>query len=92
MVKGFPVPWLHSLPVLGSDLAPQGALGSQPRWEAAWMVIVFVRAGRLRAQWLSLLTEPPLQWSLCQGIAQKPTRKEHFPGLFLPGSLMCSCG
>lgn len=60
IVEGIPVPWLHSLPVLGLDPAPQGAPGSQPRREAAWMLIVFVRAAGLRAQWLSLLTEPPL--------------------------------
>lgn len=51
------------------------------------MLIVFVRVAGLRAQWLSLLTEPPLQRSLGQGFAQKPTRKEHFPGLFLLWSL-----
>lgn len=56
------------------------------------MLIVFVRDVGLRALWLSLLAEPPLQRSLAQGFVQKPTRKQHFPGLFLLWSLTCGCG
>lgn len=56
------------------------------------MLIVFVRAGGLRALWLSLLAEPPLQRSLGQGFAQKPSRKQHFLGVFLLQSLTCGCG
>jgi len=60
--------------------------------EAARMLIVFVRAVGLRALWLSLLAEAPLQQSLGKGFAQKPTRKERFLGLFLLWPLVCGCG